>query len=373
MNRNQKIALLAAGVSSPLFMLTGCGSGEEGATTTTTTGATSIIPTPDGYTVQTFYCYNQWDPSDPTPHGYNLTHNSNCGSTSLLTWDDNRSSGYGRPSALLDCAKTCNQHDECGGFFLSDGRCSHWQAAPVNPASVATDVDCYMKVSMGDLDYVMDQEPAPPQAVPEPPEGAQISDCLCIFDIDRTLTAKQEYEDCPGTRKYPNIWDYAYYGGPLILSEMAMRLNETFCGECYFGIVSAGVAGGPKYIERQVLDTLVDPKYNVGGWNDGCPTPTWGTKQLCCGEGDQKSTAARDIVNWLGSKGITIADDHVHMFDDKRNNIEAFQHETFNAHQISCANRSANHPDRGGCGGRIDEIVKTAGVHFCDPVVTEVV
>ena len=68
----------------------------------------------------------------------------------------------------------------------------------------------------------------------------QVSDCLCVWDIDRTLTAKQGmHNQCPGTKHHPDIKDFAYTGGTLVLSELAQNINQTFCGQCYFAIISA--------------------------------------------------------------------------------------------------------------------------------------
>jgi hypothetical protein len=192
--------------------------------------------------------------------------------------------------------------------------------------------------------------------------------------VDRTLTAKQinpvgspEFpNDCPGTKEFPDLFDAAYDGGAFILSEMALRRNESFCGQCYFGIVSAGTASGPKSKIRDLIESLVDPKYNVGGYVDGCPTPAWGTKMMCCGEGDTKGQAVRDIVTWMNSKGINIPDDKVHFFDDKSNNIDGLKDFPFNAHQISCGSRDGS---RGRCGGTYSELVAAPGQHFCEQVI----
>merc|ERR1719162_300901 len=137
-------------------------------------------------------------------------------------------------------------------------------------------------------------------------------------------------------------------------------MNETFCGECYFAVVSAGTASGPSSDNRDLLDLLVDPKYNVGGWVDGCPAPVWGTKVMCCGEGGEKERAVRDIVTWMRDKGIKIPDTNVHFFDDKANNIEGFK--DFNTHMVSCDSRDGS---RGGCGGTWAEVVNTPGQHVC--------
>ena len=48
--------------------------------------------------------------------------------------------------------------------------------------------------------------------------------CLCIFDIDRTLTGLQEdIKDCPNNLLEPNIPDCGYAGGNLTLSVLAQK------------------------------------------------------------------------------------------------------------------------------------------------------
>jgi len=192
----------------------------------------------------------------------------------------------------------------------------------------------------------------------------QVADCLCIFDVDRTLTAKQGHasvEKCPGVENHEEIQDDAYYGGTLILSNLAVSLKDSFCGQCYFGIVSAGTASGPNSDNRALLDTLVDAKYNVGGWVENCPSPVNGTKVTSCGEG-HKQNAVDDIIKYLAAIGVDIADNKVHFFDDKANNVGGFVDGPYNAHQISCDSRVAG---RGDCGGTLAEIVDTPGQHLC--------
>ena len=186
---------------------------------------------------------------------------------------------------------------------------------------------------------------------------AQVSDCLCVFDVDRTLTARQGETNCPGTEPHPEIPDWAYYGGTLITSDLGLKIkSSSTCGNCYFGAVSAGTASGPNSAERAYIDReLVAPELNPGGWVDNCPRPVTGTKILACGEG-AKQTAVDDIRTWLEqTHGITIEPSKVHFFDDKQNNVEGFQwHSTqYNAHQISCGSRDGS---RGLCGGTAAEL-----------------
>ena len=55
-------------------------------------------------------------------------------------------------------------------------------------------------------------------AIPPPGE----SPCLCVFDIDRTLTGQQGAGSrCPLNKEIPDVWDSAYGGGRLSLSAAA--------------------------------------------------------------------------------------------------------------------------------------------------------
>mmetsp|Transcript_26921 Transcript_26921/g.47909 ORF Transcript_26921/g.47909 Transcript_26921/m.47909 type:complete len:254 (+) Transcript_26921:100-861(+) len=79
--------------------------------------------------------------------------------------------------------------------------------------------------------------------------------CLCIFDIDRTLTGKQgDTGRCPGNR-VTDGWDGAYGGGKLTLSKLGQQIGSTFCGQCRLAAITAHgsqrqqveavLAGGP--------------------------------------------------------------------------------------------------------------------------------
>merc|ERR1712048_828715 len=70
--------------------------------------------------------------------------------------------------------------------------------------------------------------------------------CLCVFDIDRTLTGKQgDTTTCPNNTELSGVHDNGYGSGNLTLSALAaIGINTTFCGGCYLGICSAGDADG---------------------------------------------------------------------------------------------------------------------------------
>jgi len=306
--------------------------------------------------------------------GYRVHADQKCGGSWIEFWGSGDYAFYGQADSAhpytepLECARECNQHSECAGFYVKDGNCAHWRQGELQDMThrQAYGHQCYVKWQAEDLSDV-NVGPAPPP--PPPPAGAftggaQVSDCLCVFDVDRTLTAKQGWYDCPGTEAHNDVPDWAYNGGTLILSEFAKGIRDSHCGSCYMGMVSAGTASGPNSIERGILDGLVDSQYDVGGYVEGCPSPVWGTKVMACGEGI-KQRAVDDIITWLGTNGVTINPDRVHFYDDKENNIGGFINSGYHAHQISCASRDGN---RGGCGGTAAEISSDSvapGQSFC--------
>ena len=86
--------------------------------------------------------------------------------------------------------------------------------------------------------------------------------CLCIFDIDRTLTASQaaarkgSHNQCPAAHSFdhPYIKDTAYGGGgPLAFSEVGQHIEDSFCKECWLGIISTGDAAGEGSSMRREL------------------------------------------------------------------------------------------------------------------------
>mmetsp|Transcript_37756 Transcript_37756/g.121436 ORF Transcript_37756/g.121436 Transcript_37756/m.121436 type:complete len:142 (+) Transcript_37756:182-607(+) len=70
--------------------------------------------------------------------------------------------------------------------------------------------------------------------------AAESKGCLCLFDIDRILTAKP---GCPGSRVVAGVYDNAYGGGPMTLSVLGQGIGQTACGRCALGAVSAGSGG----------------------------------------------------------------------------------------------------------------------------------
>ena len=197
--------------------------------------------------------------------------------------------------------------------------------------------------------------------------------CLCVFDIDRTLTGRQDAaKDCPDDEVVPHVKDCAYKGGTLLLSAAGKNISATFCASCYAGIVSAGNAclhGSPE--RAQLVRTL-----NVSGWNLP-PNAQWShPKKVDKGplvtswQDGHKQDAVRGIVAWYNaSAGVAIKPADVYMFDDKKVNIAAFKGTGFNARQISCNSRDwsgFNLGHIGLCGATHKEVKKPeTGVNLC--------
>jgi len=224
--------------------------------------------------------------------------------------------------------------------------------------------------------------PSPSPAVPSPnpaPSSPVTSGepCLCLFDIDRTLTAKQgsSSSQCPGSQIRHGTYDNAYGGGWLTLSEVgAAGLSTTFCGACYLGVVSHGNAGGAGSREREYLTahTLVTQTYSnfSASHPDACTWSGSSTVQsnLVLGWPDrEKQDAVRGIVEWYATQGVVVPSSRVHFFGDRTENIGPFAGTGFNAREISCGSRdySIHHGMVGLCGARLEEIVDTPGVATC--------
>lgn len=194
-------------------------------------------------------------------------------------------------------------------------------------------------------------------------------DCLCVFDIDRTLTGKQDdTQKCPANSIHSEAHDDAYGSGDLTLSELARRVSETFCGGCHLGIVSAGDASGDGSAERRVLhehlakaDSSLPNKWSRGCYDVQSPLVH------SCTDG-QKQHAVKRIKEWYAQNaGAQIADSEVYFFDDRISNIEPFRNYNaqYNARQISCGTRNSD-GSIGYCGATLSEIVPTRGVRACD-------
>lgn len=162
-----------------------------------------------------------------------------------------------------------------------------------------------------------------------------------------------------------NVYDTAYGGGTLTLSELTQAVANTFCSACHLGTISAGDASGGGSQERAVLhDHLyagdstktLPEEWSAPGCSVTSPLVT------SCSDG-QKQTAVPGIIRWYAeNKGAQIADSDVHFFDDRADNVQPFFNLNYNARQISCATRDGQ---IGHCGAALSEIVDTKGVALC--------
>lgn len=228
---------------------------------------------------------------------------------------------------------------------------------------------------------------SPAPSTPAPVVPVPVTDCMCLFDIDRTLTGEQSSaEACPNDVLMPNIWDSAYAGGALLMSEGMQGLHLTYCKNCYIGIISAGDANGTNSAMRSILRAQLD--IGVGDlpfeWGtEGCNST--GTPLIPKCQDGHKQYAIPAIKKYYEDRsGGTIMDDKITLFDDRESNILPFEHQTttrYNARQISCASRAANPDDPdstdtsvlGKCGATVAEInfgEKDTGTHTCIPRTT---
>ncbi|CAK9028560.1 Hypothetical protein SCF082_LOCUS18415 [Durusdinium trenchii] len=185
---------------------------------------------------------------------------------------------------------------------------------------------------------------------------------------------------CPQTQAAPVrhgkvVLDYAYKGGRLRLSEVALNLQETFCVKqnCYRGVISAGGASGDD--EKQVLF-----EHLKGNSPDQIGGDTFGQYANLAGDvsslkivftpDPQKGDVAKKIFDWLNSpegKKANIPADKVWLFDDHRGNAGEMAKYGFNGREVSCKTRDQSIGDGlvGLCGAELSEIVPSLGVSTC--------
>lgn len=193
--------------------------------------------------------------------------------------------------------------------------------------------------------------------------------CLCILDVDRTLTARQSASSCAGTQARPAVTDSAYGGGPLQLSSLALKLGKSFCASCYLGVITAGSVGWDGAAERSALLDLLkgSSKKGLGGatvadWSLASraePTPL----VISATDGAKQDSVPRILAWYQERTGASIRDENVFIFDDKAYNVEGYAHASYNALQVSCGSRDG---EVGLCGGLPEELVQMTGVRLCD-------
>jgi len=204
--------------------------------------------------------------------------------------------------------------------------------------------------------------------------------CLCVFDIDRTLTAKQGWaEKCKEHKvtELGGIPDEAYAKGTMIASELAQSMTGSFCGKCFHGIVTAGIASGPGSPEREhILEYIGGTgRTRTRYWQDIKFQPQTEIRSslvVQAKDGNKQDTVKKMVQWWRNVKKIGIDDGDVYFFDDMAENVKPFEGTGFNARQVSCAVRGpaealpgAYDGKIGGCGGAFTELEEKKGVHLC--------
>eukprot|EP00931_Biecheleriopsis_adriatica_P123906 TRINITY_DN9899_c0_g1_i1.p1 TRINITY_DN9899_c0_g1~~TRINITY_DN9899_c0_g1_i1.p1 ORF type:complete len:743 (-),score=107.09 TRINITY_DN9899_c0_g1_i1:25-2223(-) len=289
------------------------------------------------------------------------------------------------------CPKPCGQ--DCKAAVIADQKCHSvtrgekcWdQVEWAATEGIQQHPDWYpgLRASSSRAEFQCMINAMMPSGCPEP---CGIKTCLCVFDIDRTLTGRQgqggttctdsacTWRDgaaCPANVNMPDTIDWAYGGGGLTLSELsASGLKKTFCGKCHFGIVSHGTANGvgselrPLLLNRSLQDLDNALPTSSASWSDEIPE-----SPLVVASPDGKKQEAVDIIlRWYRRKGACIPRSNVHFFDDRPDNVAAFQGTGMNARQISCGSRDLTLDKSGAvglCGARLSEIVPDRGVRLC--------
>lgn len=148
----------------------------------------------------------------------------------------------------------------------------------------------------------------------------------------------------------------------MVISQLGMHIEDTFCGTCYRGVVTAGTVSGADSLERQqVLELL--------GGERATLSSEWSKREyvksslVIVAQDGRKQESVRDIVSWFETKGVVFEDKHVHFFDDRDGNVPPFDGYGWNARQVSCGSRNDM---IGECGATISEIVEAEGVFTCE-------
>jgi hypothetical protein len=202
-------------------------------------------------------------------------------------------------------------------------------------------------------------------------------ECLCIFDVDRTLTTLQGSKTCPGDRIYANVADPAYppTTGPFTASEFALRVGQSWCGRsCRLAVITAGTmpSGGKPDAEHRVIADLLS-KNNGNAKMPGpekLPWASFSSGQLApfvhSAPHLAKFKAVPTIQKYYANNaGAKIDDDAVFFFDDIAANVQPWRSTKYHAHQISCLTRArdpqktsspSNNKELGLCGATLAEI-----------------
>lgn len=220
-------------------------------------------------------------------------------------------------------------------------------------------------------------------------EWPSAGQCLCLFDVDRTLTSRQLQNDaatdeqCPKTEYAREVdgkavIDWAYKGGRLRLSEVVLNMKDTFCGKqnCYMGVISAGGASGDDEKEILFEHLNVNSEDRLGGSGFGqfaAVDSDVNLQKIVFTPDPQKGDVAKKIFDWLNSdtgKKAGIPANKVWLFDDHLGNPAEMGKYGFNGREVSCKTRdqSIGNGLVGLCGAELSEIVPSEGISTCaDP------
>lgn len=210
--------------------------------------------------------------------------------------------------------------------------------------------------------------------------------CLCLFDVDRTLTSRQLQTDaatdekCPKTQYAPQVdgkavIDWSYKGGRLRLSELTLNMDQTFCVKqnCFMGVISAGGASGDD--EKKILYDHIkgNSEENAGGAGFGqfaSVDANVHMQKIVFTPDPLKGDVAKKIFDWLNSKegkAAGIPANKVWLFDDHLGNAAEMEKYGFNGREVSCKTRdqSIGNGLVGLCGAELSEVVPSKGISTC--------
>jgi len=209
-------------------------------------------------------------------------------------------------------------------------------------------------------------------------KGPPGSPCLCLFDIDRTLTGKQgDTTKCPDNKVLEGIKDPGYGWGDATLSQLAsVGIASTFCGECYLGIVSAGGGNGENsawnnYLLDEVMRSPPQDKFQAE--HPHAKRWSYGTKvqsPYVLYQGNKvKQHSVEGVRQWYGRHGIEIAPGDVYFYGDRTENMQPFSQYSINSKEISCGSRDWRLYGGSGivgyCGARTEELQREEGQILC--------
>jgi len=269
---------------------------------------------------------------------------------------------------------SCSSRDGARGNVI--GLCGASKSEIVDEKNVAL---CSGTISTPRPDEKELPTPTPePVQPPAPP-------CLCSFDVDRTLTGKQEEpKQCPQNQVLHGVGDTAYGGGQLTLSPLGQSIEDTFCAKCYVAIVTAGDASGYESAERDVLVKKLGAygKLESTSWTG--PSLKHEARANCSGVvvdsplvlgciDGTKHFAVASVVAWLeAARGVKIEKENVWHFDDREGNVAEFVGTGFNARVVSCSSRDGPLATGVGlCGASTSDIVDEKGVALCSGTIPE--